>query len=59
MVERFRVTFDTKNTNNVLVEQSRTCNSLKCAMIYIKALQTGNVTGLQLVGKPTIERIGK
>jgi hypothetical protein len=54
---RFRVSFDVKNSNNLLIEQQRNFASLKTALIYIKSLQAGNVNGWRLVGKPIIERI--
>lgn len=58
MTARFRVTFDYKNANNLLVEDKRTFSSLKAAILYVKVLQAGQLAG-QLVGKPTIERVGK
>jgi len=57
MTIRFKVTFDVKNANNLLIEERRNFSTLKTALIYIKSLQAGNVNGWRLVGKPIIERI--
>jgi len=54
---RFRVSFDVKNTNNLLVEKHRAFGSLHKALTYIKSLKAGNVEGWRLVGKPIIERV--
>lgn len=59
----FKVVYNAKNVNKnsskygVLTDASRKFENLQDAFKYVRALKMNNVTGLEVVGMPVIERV--